>query len=215
MAHLQLQEDIHQKLQTSSPQLFPIFLRSPQADSPLFSLLPSEIRLKIYKDVLAPDHVFRPINFGRLKWLRADDPRNAGFKTSLLATCTRIYTETYCLLFLLNTIDISLEGSYTTMAVPAKFSVHTTRTGRFVFPPIEDATVSGSVLGPDIVYGNWRHSLRPEQWAVTTLTFYIDPYWRSWSNLGGDCLAWWTKDPVVRPKEVRLVIWVVAQFDST
>lgn len=215
MAHTWLRNDIQEKHQAKSPQLIPISPRSPQSDSAFFTYLPSEIRIKIYEATLTPKPAFTSINFRRNRTQRADEANNAGASTSLLATCTRIYTETYCLLYKLNEINVSLEGSYSAMT-PLLDSMRGRQRKQYVFPPRGDLTFSdaGDVQLPEITYGGWRHYLRPEQWAVATLAFYIDPYWPSWSNLGADCLAWWTKDPVVRPREVRLVIWVVAQFDS-
>lgn len=210
-AYYRLKEEIQRKYQMSPPQVLRISLRSPQAASPFFSRFPLEIRHNIYEFALAPDPIFQPVNSYRRDDRGVDESKHT---TSLGATCTRIWTETHALFYRLNPIHISLDGS--SSKIIQRSSRQTRAIEQYVFPPRGDAIVSdsGDVQVPEVTYGRWRLYLQPEDWAVATLTLYIDPYWPTWSQMGGECLAWWTMDPLVQPGNIKLVIWAVAQLDS-
>ena len=52
-----------------------------------------------------------------------------------------------------------------------------------VFPPRGGAVLSanGEICMPKVTYGDWRKYVSPEKWAVANMTFYVNPYWPTWS----------------------------------
>lgn len=208
-----LEEEIQQKLRTNPSPIIPILPRSPQVNSPFLTRFPLEVRRQIYESALAPNPTFRDVDFRRPT---VENPDNCSSSASLLRTCTRIYHEASTMLYSLNFVHISLDGSYS--KTPWSYDAKGLRTLRkqYLFPPREDTVLSetGEACMPEVTYGGWRKYVSAEKWAVANLTFYIDPYWPTWSIKGGECLKWWTVDPVVRPAKIQLVIWVVAQLGS-
>ena len=154
-AYSVLDAEIQQKLRTTPAPVIPILRRSPQVNSPFLQRFPAEIRDQIYENALAPD----------------SGPPN----TTLLRTCTRIYDEAATLLYTLNPIDISLNGTY----------------------------------------GDWPKFVSLANWEVATMNFFVNPYWPTWSVMGGRCLKWWTVEPNFRPGKINVVLCAHAEVGGT
>ena len=126
---------------------------------PFMTHLPLEIRRQICESALAPNSTFEDDDS---QSPRVKNTNKSGRRTTMVFTCTRIYHEAGTLLYSLNPIHISLNGSSSKMS-----SSHDPKVleKEHVFPPRWDAVLSanGEICMPEVTYGDWRKYVSPEK----------------------------------------------------